>query len=864
MRDGRVRTASPSYITPSFYSTVLGVSYSCRLIMFPTYLITMRYTSLFFLVIASPVVAAERAPVDYARDIRPILANSCLACHGPDEKQRKGELRLDVREEAIKKAIIVGKGKESPLVQRVTSKDSAEVMPPAKAKKPAITPEQAELLTRWIEEGAKFDQHWAYVKPVRPNVPTVKNPAWVKNTIDNFIAQAHEKNGYTPSPEADRVTLARRLAFDLTGLPPSKEDLEQFLKDPSPAGYEKLVDRLLASKHFGERMAVMWLDAVRYADTAGYHSDNHRDVWLFRDYVIDTFNNNKPFDRFTIEQLAGDLLPNPTNDQKVASGYNRMLMTTEEGGAQAKEYTAKYAADRVRNASNAWLGATLGCAECHDHKYDPYKTKDFYSFAAFFADVREIPVGRQQQTPIMTAEQEAELQKHDKELARVRELLAKAELKPEAQTKWEEATKKTPPKGLPKPILDALNNEAAKRNEAQKKTLADHYRNNVAPETADLRKELATATAKRDAYQKSIPTTLVSMTGAPRTIRVLPRGNWLDDSGEVVPPNVPGFLGTLTKKDPASRLDLANWMVSPDNPLTARVFVNRLWKITFGQGLVKNLDDFGTQGTVPSHPELLDWLAMEFIRTKWDVKNLLKLMVLSNTYRQSSVATKAIRERDPSNTWLARQNRFRLDAEYIRDNALATAGLLTTKIGGPSSKPYQPAGYWSYLNFPTREWQPDKDSDQYRRGLYTYWCRSFLHPSLAAFDAPSREECTNERTRSSTPIQALVLLNDPTYVEAARVFAATILRDGGADTSARINFAYRHALSRPATENEVKVLSKLLDDHKKGYVADPASAKALLGVGYAPLPCSVDQAELAAWTSLSRVVFNLHEMVTRN
>lgn len=823
----------------------------------------MRSLSLLLLVGAFPLVAAERAPVDFTRDIRPILANSCYACHGPDEKQRKGDLRLDVREEAVKKALRVGKGKESPLLQRVTTKDTSEVMPPPKAKKPAITPAQAELLQRWIDEGAKYDQHWAYVKPVRHTPPTPKNAAWSKNPVDAFVADAHDKNGYTPAPAADRVTLARRLAFDLTGIPPTPADLEGFLKDASPQAYEAYVDRLLNSKHFGERMAVLWLDAVRYADTGGYHSDNHRDVWLFRDYVINSFNNNKPFDRFTIEQLAGDLLPDATNEHRIASGYNRMLMTTEEGGAQAKEYTAKYAADRVRNASNAWLGATLGCAECHNHKYDPYTTKDFYSFAAFFADVRETAVGRQAQTPIATRMQSSELKNIDVSIGVLKTAIATATIPAEVLTAWE-TTAKQDSKGLPKPVADALAVEPAKRTDAQKKTLADHHRNNIALETVAFRKELAHVTARRDELTKEIPSTLVSMTGPPRTIRVLPRGNWLDDSGEVVQPNVPSFLGALDKKDRATRMDLATWMISPENPLTARVFVNRLWKVAFGLGLVRNLDDFGTQGTLPTHPELLDWLATEFVRTKWDVKGMLKLMVLSQTYQQSSVTPKALRERDPSNTWLARQNRFRLDAEFIRDNALAVAGLLTTKIGGPSSKPYQPAGYWSYLNFPRREWQADTNNDQYRRGLYTYWCRSFLHPSLAAFDAPSREECTNERTRSSTPIQALVLLNDPTYVEAARVFAGKILRDGGADTTARIQYAYRATLSRPATAAEVAVLSKLLEEHQKAFAADAAGAKALLSVGLAPVPQGSNPTELAAWTSLSRVLFNLHEMVTRN
>jgi hypothetical protein len=822
----------------------------------------MRLSLLCLFVAVTPLAAAEPAAVDYIRDIRPILTNSCYACHGPDEKARKAKLRLDVRDQAIQKAIIPGKGEESPLYEKVTSDDADEVMPPPHAKKPAVTPAQAELLKRWIDQGAKFDEHWAYVKPARPAVPEVKNKSWVRNAVDAFVAQSQEKNGFTPAAEADKVSLIRRLSFDMIGLPPSPTDVEAFLKDTSPEAYEKLVDRLLGSKHFGERMAVVWLDAVRYADTAGYHSDNHRDVWLFRNYVIDAFNTNKPFDQFTIEQFAGDLLPNPSNEQNIASGYNKMLMTTEEGGAQPKEYTAKYAADRVRNTTNAWLGATMGCAECHDHKFDPYTTRDFYRFQAFYADVREVPVGRQTQTPIMTADQEAESKKLEAEVSRVKDLVAKTKIDEAGQPKWEAEAKKNS-KGLPKPVTDALKVEVEKRTEAQKKTLAEHYRDNAAPETESLRKELAAATSKRDAYQKTIPTTLVSMTGTPRPVRVLPRGNWLDETGEVVQPGIPDFLGPLEKKEKATRLDLAKWVVSPDNPLTARVFVNRLWKVVFGQGLVRNLDDFGTQGTPPTHPELLDWLATEFTRAGWDVRGMLKLMVMSNTYRQSSAVAKEVRDRDPSNKWLARQNRFRLDAEFIRDNALAVAGLLTTKVGGPSARPYQPAGYWSYLNFPQREWEADKNQDQYRRGLYTYWCRSFLHPSLAAFDAPSREECTNDRPRSSTPIQALVLLNDPTYVEAARVLAATVLREG-TTTADRINAAYRRAVSRPAKPEELKVLESLLEKHRAEFGKDADAAKKLLAVGIAPVPSGVEAAELAAWTSVARAILNLHEAVTRN
>ncbi len=775
----------------------------------------MRRTTLFaltvFLAARTPAAEPPR-PVDYGRDVKPILSNSCYACHGPDEGKRKAKLRLDVRAEAVKKAIKPGDAGHSALIERLTTKDPDEVMPPPSSKKEPLTAAQVDVLRRWVEQGAKFDVHWAYVKPARPPL-AASHPTWVRTPIDAFVAAEHEARGLTPAAEADRVTLIRRLSFDLTGLPPAPAEVDAFLADRSSDAHEKLVDRLLGSAPYGERMALFWLDLVRYADTAGYHSDNHRDVALYRDYVIAAFNDNKRFDQFTVEQLAGDLLSSPTTEQKIASGYNRLLQTTEEGGAQPKEYTAKYAADRVRNASSVWLAGTMGCAECHNHKFDPFTAKDFYSFAAFFADVQERAVGRQDQTQLPSGAAAARLAALDAGVAKLKADLAKP----------------SPPEA-----------------EATKKVLAEWE-------------------AQRVALLKTVPTTLVSTAGAPRTVRVLPRGNWLDDTGEVVQPAAPAFLAPLgVEGRRATRLDLARWLVSRDNPLTARVFVNRLWKIAFGQGLVKSLDDFGTQGSPPSHPRLLDWLAREFVDSGWDVKHVLKLMLLSNTYRQSSSASREQRERDPANVWLSRQGRFRLDAEAVRDNALAVSGLLARKVGGPSVKPYQPAGYWSFLNFPVRDWQADRGEDQYRRGLYTYWCRTFLHPSLLAFDAPTREECTVERPRSSTPLQALVLLNDPIYVEAARVFAERVLRDGGGDVRGRLDYALRLAVSRPAKAEETKVLSELYQKHLADFQKDKEGARKLVSVGQSPVPKDVDVAELAAWTSVARVILNLHETITRN
>jgi hypothetical protein len=726
-------------------------------------------------------------------------------------------------------------------------------------------------LRQWIDQGAAFEPHWAYVPPVRPPLPEVPPADWPRNAVDRFIAAACQQRGLRPSPDCDPRTLIRRVSFDLTGLPPAPAEVDAFLADHSPTAYEKLVDRLLASPHYGERMAMYWLDVARYADTCGYHSDNERTVWPYRDYVIRAFNENKRFDLFTTEQLAGDLLPaaadqQRTAEQKIASGYNRLLQTTEEGGAQPKEYTAKFANDRVRNTAAAWLGSTMGCAQCHDHKYDPFTTKEFYSFAAVFADVKESAVGRQEQTPMPSPEQAVRLRQLEADLATLQRTLdtPTAELDA-AQAEWEKAAKAKPPEPAPpKPVAEALAVEATKRNDQQRQIVAAHYRS-VAPQLAPVRDKLAGVKRQRDELVGAIPTTLITIAVEPRVVRVLPRGNWLDDSGEIVAPAVPAVLGRLDVKDRrANRLDLAQWLVARENPLVARVLVNRLWKLFFGQGIVGTLDDFGSQGAVPTHPELLDWLAVECVESGWDVKRTVKLLVMSRAYQQSSQCSAELEKQDPANLWLARQGRFRLDAEMLRDNALCVSGLFVPRIGGPSVKPYQPAGYWSFLNFPTRDYVTDRGENQYRRGLYTFWQRTFLHPSLLAFDASTREECTVERPRSNTPLQALVLLNDPTYVEAARVLAARAMREGGAATSDRLRCAFRLALARAPAPRESELLTALYEKHLRQYAADPEAAKRLLQIGDARPPDDLSVVELAAWTSVTRALLNLHESITRD
>jgi mono/diheme cytochrome c family protein len=848
-----------------------------------------------------PSRAAESsgAKLQFNRDIRPILAQNCFKCHGPDENEREADFRLDTQaglfgDTSDGKAIVAGKPESSVLVRRITSKDADVRMPPADSGK-KLTDDEIARIERWIHEGGEWQGHWAYIPPVRPTVPQNDAPADapLHNDVDRFVRAKQLELGLQPSREADRVTLIRRLSFDLTGLPPKPEEVDAFLNDASADAYERLADRLISSSHFGERMAVWWLDLVRFADTIGYHSDNPRNVTPYRDYVIESFNVNKPFDQFTVEQLAGDLIPMAAREAKIGSGYNRLLMTTEEGGAQPKEYAAKYMADRVRNVSAVWLGATMGCAECHDHKFDPFSTKDFYSLAAFFADVQEAAVGKREPGMLLsTPDQETQLNQFDERIAKLKQTLSSST--PElaaAQAEWERAvrelhtaekpvedTSKEQPKPKrnrkntqqqdryepPKEIVEIVLLDIAKRTSEQQTKLAAHYRT-VALLLDPVRADLAAVEKQRKDLEDSIPKTLVSMAESPRTIRVLPRGNWLSDSGQEMPPAVPHFLKQLDVQDRrATRLDLARWLVARDNPLVARVFVNRLWMLLFGQGISRSMEDFGAQGEWPTNPELLDWLAVDFIDSGWDVKRLVRQIVTSHTYRQTSVPTKELRERDPTNRYFARQGRFRLDAEFVRDNALSISGLLVTRIGGESAKPYQPEGYWDFLNFPKRTWQHDAGENQYRRGLYTHWQRTFLHPSLLAFDAPTREECTAERVRSNVPQQALVLLNDSTYAEAARVFAERVLREGGATAEDQLRFAFRRALCRSPQTAEQQTLLALLEKHRAEYAADRSAAEKVISAGLAPVPKDLDAAELAAWTSVTRAILNLHETITRN
>lgn len=830
----------------------------------------------------APVTRAATGPapvpdhVEFNRDVRPILSDKCFACHGPDASHRKGKLRLDLRDAALQReAFVPGQPGESELVARILSPHEDEVMPPPDSNKRLDAREKA-VLQQWIREGAAYQKHWAYEPPVKAAIPPGENG------VDVLVARRLAVVGLSPSPEAGRHTLIRRLYADLLGLPPTPAEVAAFEQDTAPSAYTALVERVLANPHYGERMAQGWLDVVRFADTIGYHSDNPRNVWPYRDWVIRSFNANKRFDRFTLEQIAGDLLPDANQETRVGSAFNRLLLSTEEGGAQPKDYEARMMADRVRAIGTAWLGQTTGCAQCHDHKFDPISTRDFYALGAFFADVKEQPVGRREEGMLVTTpEQEARLAALDAAVAAARRQVEA--VRPElerAQAEWAAALRddshrlaeldpgaKAPAAAqrTAREVLAAAKKEPARRNARDRQALQTYFQTKAGPPHRDRLEALANAERDRKAYYDELPKCLVTeSTSEKRVVRLLPRGNWMDESGEVMQPALPRFLVPAAESGrELNRLDLARWLVARDNPLTARTVVNRLWKQFFGTGLSRVLEDLGAQGEVPPNGPLLDWLACEFMDRGWDVKHLVRTVVTSRTYRQVSTATPAQFAADPDNREHARQSRFRVDAELVRDYALAVTGRLVPAIGGPSIKPYQPDGYWDNLNFPTREYVRDRGDAQYRRGLYVWWQRTFLHPSLLAFDAPSREECVAERNRSNLPQQALVLLNDPTYVEAARVLAARILTGGGRDDAQRFEQAWQWTLQRAPRPEEIATAGALLAGHRRSYQADPAPARALLATGDTPVPAGVDPVELAAWTHVARVLLNLHEFITR-
>lgn len=1037
-----------------------------------------------------PAVKADAVPahVDYDRDVRPILSENCFKCHGFDPNQRQAGLRLDTAEGALHAlssgghALVPGNPMGSGLMQRVLAGGALHMPPVSTGKK--LTAAQIAVLKQWIVQGGKYDAHWAFVPPKRPALPTVRNTAWAKNPIDRFVLARLEQEGLKPSPGADRATLIRRLYFDLLGLPPPPAEVDAFVKDSGKDAYEKLVDRLLANPHYGERMAVSWLDLARYADTHGFHIDSQRDMWRWREWVIGAYNNNLPYDQFVVQQLAGDLLPNATLDQKIASGFNRNHPINFEGGAIPEEYANAYIVDRIDTTATAFMGLTMRCAQCHDHKYDPISQKDYYKFYALFHSISEQGLDGQvgNAVPYIKApepEQQQQLEAADRKLAEAKTALnaRTAEVQP-ALTAWMKSASASPQtlnpvndglvayyrlnegqgaelhdaagtipaisisgkpnwspgrfgpvlaldgattavlgdkigfersdkfsygawinptsnegmtvlsrmddghdfrgfdlfmnggqvfvhlihqweknairintrqpiplnqwthlfvtydgsskaKGLTlyvngKPAETEITHDALtgsirsnvplrigrrdtaapfkgmieairiynrqvsaeevrqiadydtlrqifalpeeKRTPAQRTQLTTYYLTTQDAPYRRLNADVAAAQSARDMLDKAIPTTMVMQEmDKPRDTFLLVRGQY-DKPGEKVTPGTPEFLPPLPP-GPVNRLTMARWLVAPTHPLTARVAVNRYWQMLFGVGLVKTAEDFGTQGERPSHPELFDWLATEYIRTGWDTKSLLRLIVTSETYRQTSRVSPQLEERDPENRLLARGPRFRLQAEFVRDQALAVSGLLVDKIGGPSVHPYQPAGLWEELafggNFSAQTYVQDHGENLYRRGMYTFWKRTCPPPSLQAFDAPEREFCLVRRSVTNTPLQALTLMNDPTYIEASRKFAERIMKEGGATPELRIDFAYRLAMSRRAKPKEIETMLGLFNQQAVTFRLDVDGAKKLLTVGESPRDMALDTAELAAWTTIASVLLNLDETITK-
>jgi mono/diheme cytochrome c family protein len=762
---------------------------------------------------AQPPVAA---PIDFNRDVRPILSNNCFQCHGPDEKTRKAKLRLDTRDGALAATVVPGKPDSSELIVRLTATpDDASVMPPTKTGK-KLTPREVETLRRWVKEGANYSAHWSYLKPNRPEVPLGRGPkasAWVRNPIDAFILDRLTKEKLSPSPEADRYALARRVALDLTGLPPTPAEVEAYVNDRDADAYEKLVDRMLAKPAFGEHWARMWLDLARYADSAGYADDPPRTIWKYRDYVVQSFNANKPFDVFTVEQLAGDLLPNPTTEQLVATAFHRNTMTNNEGGTNDEEFRNVAVVDRVNTTFTVWMGTSIACAQCHTHKYDPITQKEFFQVFAFFNNTADADRGDESPTlPFWTDD-----------------LIAK----------------KT---GLEKQIADL---------EAEMKKPGPFELKPVREKLAAAKKELAGVKPLT-----SVPV-MKELTGAQRRkTRLQFRGNFLD-LGDEVTEGTPAALHAFPKDAPKNRLEFAKWLVSAENPLTARVVANRFWEQIFGTGIVRTSEEFGIQGELPSHPELLDWLATELVAQKWDTKKFLKLLVMSSTYRQSARVTPELFERDPENRLLARGPRVRLTAEMVRDQALSAAGLLSPKTLGPSVKPPQPNLGVSAAFGGSIDWQTSTGEDKYRRGVYTQWRRSNPYPSMSTFDAPNRDTCVVRRARTNTPLQALVTMNDPVYVEAAQALARRAIEKGGATTAEKAAFAFRECLVRAPSEAETARLVKLYDEAKAKFTKDAAKAAQFATNPLGPLPKGVDAADAAAWTVVSNVIMNLDEMLMK-
>lgn len=932
---------------------------------------------------------AVAQPVDYSRQIKPILASKCLSCHGPDEEGRKAGLRLDTRDGALAetesggRAIVAGSPDKSELLDRITHEDADLRMPPKELAKD-VTPAEVELLRRWIAEGAEYKPHWAFLPPAKSALPPVKQPQWARNAIDTFVLAKLESEGFAPSPEADRYALARRLYLDLLGVPPTIAEADAFASDTSADAYERLVERLLASPRFGERWAHVWLDQARYADSAGYAQDPPRTIWRYRDWVVSALNRNVPFDQFTIEQIAGDMLPSASEEQIIATAFHRNTMTNSEGGTDDEEFRNAAVVDRVNTTMQVWMGMTMGCAQCHTHKYDPITQQEYFRFFAIFNQSQDADRG--DESPLVTSLLPEQLQAKEKltaELAALEKQLSMqvvaaptlparsgdlkaryvrvempgkmtylhlaeveakvdgkniatsgkasqvstayegpAHLANDGNTNGEYFTAKSTSHtdtadnpwwevdlGSPQPVSEivlwnrtdgnthtrlhdfriiALDdahlpvwvvNVVASPNPSVKfdlpkthEALTDKQKSEVAlyAQGSTVSPEVAQLKAKIEAMKKQIAelkgvTTPVMRELAPqqhRKTHLQYRGNFTD-KGPEVSPGVPAVFHPLPSDATANRLTLAHWLIDTRNPLTARVAVNRAWEQLFGLGIVETSEDFGVQGEPPSHPELLDNLAVDFMQSGWDMKQLVKQIVTSATYRQSSKVLPQARERDPFNRLLSRGPRTRLSAEHVRDQALEASGLLSVKMAGPSVQPPRPKlGLASAFGGST-DWETSPGEDKYRRGLYTSWRRTTPYPSMTTFDATSREVCTIRRIATNTPLQALVTLNDPVYVEAAQALARRMLAEGGTTAQERATYGFRLCVTRPPNPTEVERLVALYEASLAKYKADATAAKQMATEPLGALPANMDAAEAAAWTVVGNVLLNLDEVLAK-
>ena len=809
------------------------------------------------LLIASPAAAiAEDREIDFARDIRPILSDACISCHGPDEASREADLRLDRSEDALRDrggyaAIVPGEPDQSELYYRLVEEVDDFRMPPPSSGK-ALNPDQIDLIRRWIEGGAEWSGHWAFQAPLQNEPPAVADASWCRNPIDRFILGPLEDRGIAPSPAATRATLIRRATLDVTGLPPSPEEVRAFLADDRPDAYERLIDRLLANPHFGERWGRTWLDVARYADSNGYSIDAPREIWPYRDWVIDAFNRDLPFDEFTIDQLAGDLRPGASTDQIVATGFHRNTQINQEGGIDREQFRIESVIDRVNTTGTAWLGLTVGCAQCHDHKYDPISQREYYQLFAFLntSDEPSLPLPSPQDLDRRDAV--------ERDLAAYLDRIEDDEALDEARLAWESSLDEKRLKGLPEALKAALAVPRAERDRASDRLFLEQFLRHSEGELATPHRE---AIAEIERELPEIPSTMVIREQVrPRETRLLVAGDFTRP-GDLVLADVPEVLPALPDvrdEERRSRLDLARWIVDPSNPLTSRVAVNRIWQSYFGRGLVETDEDFGSQGAPPSHPDLLDWLALEFVRSGWSPKAIHRLILISSTYRQSSDHRDELADVDPSNRLLARQGRLRIEAELIRDAALEAGGLLSEELGGPSVFPPQPDGVMS-LGQMNRTWQANTGPDRYRRTLYTFFWRATPHPLLVGFDAPDSTAACTRRARSNTPLQALMLLNDRVFLESAHALADRVHGLDGDDES-KIEAAYRICLARLPDRVEADRVATLLDSQRERFRDDPEAARSMLGVTDA---AAEDLADRAAWLTLSRVLLNLDEFITR-